>query len=486
MDLRPTAPTRPALVAALAAICGLAAALPYLRGGPVWDDHELILGHLARLPAAELPGLAWRPVGGGAVGGGYFRPVSMVLLSLLGRIGVPAVHAAAALLHALAAALLARRIGVLAVVFAMHPVIGEVLGWASALPDALALSLGLAAVTVGEGEGRRAAAGAALLAALAVLSKEVALVVVLAFWLDSARRPRGALLGLAAGLGLRLAVGAAGQWDLEGKLGLVPLALSSAWSLFAWPWPADPLRDLHALGLPRVLVGALSLALAAVIARRRADRRAAAGLLLLVGAPALALPPTLHGYLAAERYVYPALAGLCLLLAPVGGGGPDTRAGAATLPRWALGAPALALLLHLPRAPMWSSDLRLFGAAVSAAPQSAFAWHFLGEAQLRAQDAPAAAAAFAQAWALQGRGRADRGRLVASLVLSGRADEALRIAEEGVGEDLSAEELAWWARAAAEAGATARATALLRPLRGPQGWDGPAFVPALAAQLGLD
>jgi len=249
--------------------------------------------------------------------------------------------------------------------------------------------------------------------------------------------------------------------------------------LLAWPWPADPLRDLHTVGLPRVLVGALTLALAAVIARRRGDRRGAAGLLLLVGAPALALPPTLHGYLAAERYCYPALLGLCLLLASPG---PSPRS---TTPRWALAAPLLGLLLHLPRAPMWASDLALFQAAVSAAPESAYAWHFLGEAHLRAQDAPGAALAFERAWVLQGRGPADRGRLVVALVLAGQAQAALEVAEGGVGEDISAEELGWWARAADEAGAPERARALLRPLRGAEGWDGPPFVPALAAKLGL-
>lgn len=72
-----------------------------------------------------------------------------------------------------------------------------------------------------------------------------------------------------------------------------------------------------------------------------------------------------------------------------------------------------------------------------------------------------------------------------ALVLAGRAQAALEVAEDGVGEDISAEELGGWARAADEAGAPERARALLRPLRGAEGWDGPPFVPALAAKLGL-
>ena len=62
-------------------LAGVACALPYLGGGPVWDDHALIIEHLARLGVWDVLSLWGNPVGGGEVGTGYFRPMSMTFLS---------------------------------------------------------------------------------------------------------------------------------------------------------------------------------------------------------------------------------------------------------------------------------------------------------------------------------------------------------------------------------------------------------------------
>lgn len=468
---------RPPL-AVISALVGIAAATPYLGNGPVWDDHSLITDGLAQLPVGALPELLTRPVGGGAAGQGYYRPVAMVTLALVGRLGVPAVHALAALCHAATAAVLSRWIGVWAVVFAAHPLLGEQLGWASALPDALSLplALGAAAAATRPGPGR---AAAVLLAFTALLSKEVAVVLVPAAGLLAGvdRRGGAALgLGIALGLALRLGFGAAGDWDLEGKLGLAPLALASAWSLPVLPFPVDPLRDLHTLGAGRVALGFAVLAAALLLALRASRGRAAAGLLLFVGGPALALPPTLHGWLAAERYAVPALLGLLCLL-------PAARS--PRRPALLLLAAPLALALHAPRARVWAGDVPLFTAAVEAAPDSAYAWRFLGEARAIEGDLGGAAEAFGEAFTRSGEGRQERARLVEALVRAGAPADALEIAENGPTEGLEADELAWWAAAADGAGQPARARALLAPLAGPGGWAGPAFVPALAARLGL-
>jgi hypothetical protein len=56
----------------------------------------------------------------------------------------------------------------------------------------------------------------------------------------------------------------------RGQLGLAPLALASAWSLPALPFPVDPLRDLHALGAGRAALGFGVLAVALLHALRMA------------------------------------------------------------------------------------------------------------------------------------------------------------------------------------------------------------------------
>jgi hypothetical protein len=474
----PPAPAAPPRLGLISALVGLAAAAPYLGNGPVWDDHGLITDGLAQVPLDALPQLLTQPVGGGVVGQGYYRPVAMLALALVGRLGVPAVHALAALCHAASAALLSRLIGVWAVIFAIHPLLGEQLGWASALPDALALALALGAAAAAT-RGGVGWAGGALLALAAMLSKEVALVLVPAAALLSGVERRGAAalgLGLGLGLALRLGIGASGGWDLDGKLGLAPLALASAWSLPALPFPVDPLRDLHGLGAGRAALGFGVLAVALLLALRSPRARAAAGLLLFVGGPVLALPPTLHGWLAAERYAVPALLGLlCLLPAPQ----------VPARPALLLLAAPVALALHLPRAAVWSGDVPLFTAAVQAAPTSAYAWRFLGEAYALEGDLSGAASAFREAFSRSGEGRQERARLVEALVRAGQPTEALVIAEGGPTDGLEADELAWWAAAAEGAGQPARARALLAPLAAEGGWAGPPFVPALAERLGL-
>jgi hypothetical protein len=140
---------------------------------------------------------------------------------------------------------------------------------------------------------------------------------------------------------------------------------------------------------------------------------------------------------------------------------------------------------HVVRAPSWRSDGELFDQATRVLPGSSYAWHFLGVVQLHHGQESSAAESFGRA-ILGGHPHVlDREFRLEALVKAGRPVEALRWADSGGQENLTAGYLAWWAMAAQEAGSAERARELLLPLRRDQTWDGPDFVPGLAHDLGL-
>ena len=153
------------------------------------------------------------------------------------------------------------------------------------------------------------------------------------------------------------------------------------------PWPLTAVRDLLAAPAWALHLGLLVTVLMALGARR--DRLALGGLLLALAGPVLALPPTLDGYLAAERYAYVSVLGLALWLAGVLG---EERAGRCLSPeggpwRTALMGVLVAWLgLHFATGMRWWTDEALFSAASRALPNSSYAWHFLGTARLREAD----------------------------------------------------------------------------------------------------
>ncbi len=467
---------RPALTAAGVAAAAVAAGAPAWAGGPVWDDHWLLGERLAGLDAAGLAALWTSPVGGGEVGEGYYRPVAMTALALVGS--PQAAHVLATALHATSAALLCRlggRGGVVAgLLLALHPVAGEVLGWASALPDALALAgaLGAAAALPAW------PALAGLLVAGAVLSKETALVVAPLAALAAGRAPPTLVplgAGAAAALVCRAAVGVGAGLPPIDRWALAPQALLEALGATLWPMPFAPVRDLR-VSDPAHLGAGLLLALLLLVAARRAP----AAVALAVLPVAMALPTALDGYLMADRYLYPGLAGLGLLAARAWPASPGRALRVGVI---AFG--GISYVEHRARAPQWGSDLALFSAAVDGRPTDGSAWHLLGEARARSGDLRGAADAWARGADSVAPYAGDRQRAIAALLEVGDADAALRLADAGPTEGLTADALAWWARAADAAGQPDRARALLAPLRGPGGWDGPPWVPALGARLGL-
>ncbi len=463
-------------MALAAALC----AAPYVIGGAVWDDAPLIQAHLSQLSVGELGSLWTAPVRDEGPGSTYFRPVALTAMAILGRVGIPAIHLATLLLHALSSWLLVRVLASVGkggagpwmggLIFAVHPLAGEVLGWASAFPDALAVSLGLMAVYL------RGGWRMPILLLLAALSKETALLIPLAFGLCGVLhkgwwRWWGAtfvVLCLA-----RLGAGVESPGLHMDKLGLIPLSVGWSIGSIAWPFPLSAVRDVLA---PPVVVPWLGLVLGmAMIALARRNKRMWVGLGLVVVAPVLALPTVLDGYLLGERYMYAGLVGFALWVALT------IRR---SLPGWTgVAVAAAALSVHMLRAPDWREDTALFSAAVQAHPRSSYAWHFLGVSHQAEGRWREAAECFGSAIASGHPHPLDRLLQIQSLVESGEAKRALGLAEAGPRNELTAAHVAWWGRAAWEAGDEARASEILLQLRTPKGFDGPLWVSEIMEQI---
>ena len=148
---------------------------------------------------------------------------------------------------------------------------------------------------------------------------------------------------------------------------------------------------------------------------------------------------------------------------------------------WLVIAPLLAS--HWTRAPDWKSDQALFGSAVEAAPNSSFAWHFLGVVLMKDLRFSEAADAFGLSIENGHPLPKDRMLKLRALVLAGQSADGLRWAESGPKDNLSAEMIAWWARAAFNVGDVERARGLLKKLQTRQGYDGPPWVVPLAKKV---
>jgi len=453
----------------------------YRNGGFVWDDGPLIAQRLAQADVGQLLALWTSPVTDSGPGAAYYRPVSLTILGVWGRLGPYSIHLFAAFVHALSAWLMVQccsrsRMALPfwgAMAFALHPLASEVLGWSSALPDALAVALGLLAVYVGAERPKLRF----LFLLVGVLSKETALLIPIAFMVGERRwvgwiRPWVAAL-LVAGV-LRINAGVSSSLDWVAKLDLLPSAMGWAIGALAWPFPQHAVRDLHVAPLGTVILGWVVVFGLFWGARRRPE--AMGGAILVVLAHLVAMPVVLDGYLLGERYSYPALVGLGVWVATMFQG--------VSLPKKWLGLPVFLLLgNHVAQVDRWKKDLKLFDRVETHAHGSSYAWHLLGVAQMNQS-------LFADAvWSFEGSIRGgnpypgDRTLLLQALVLSGEPAEALAAAETGPTEDLTAQHVAWWARAAFEAGNIHRSRELLQTLKVGNKFDGPEWVPGLAGRV---
>lgn len=450
-----------------------------MGGQPVWDDATLIAGHLLALDGAGLVALWEGPISPSGPGSTYYRPLALCVMALVGQLGWWALHLLGLVCHAVSAALMVSlcqraRVPIAAgLCFALHPLASEVLGWSSALPDALAVVLALAAARA-----RHAAAVIALLVAGA-LCKETALVIPVFLGLAgilSVGWWRTWGVSALVVVGLRFAVDVQAPAEVWHKLSLVPAALGWSVGSVAWPFPLSAVRDVRLAPGGMLWLSVVLLASMALLAGRR--REAWAGLGLMVCAPALALPTMLDGYLVAERYMYPGLVGFGVWAAY---SLPPVRK-----PLWRGGAVALgcaAAMAIFSRSGDWRDDHALFGAAVQAQPSSSLAWHLMGMVHLRSAEPAQAADAFARAIENGHPYPTEYTLRLRALVEAGRAIEALEWADAGPKDGLTAEHIAWWARAAYEAGQPSRARDLVMILRTPRGFDGPPWLHALAEKI---
>lgn len=359
-----------------------------------WDDEALIAdnqmtGDLGNWKAFFLQDL-WSTTRLSTLKSGYYRP--LMLLSLAVDRALFGLHSGEAHLHSLIWHLLAvgtlyglvnRLLGrnpavLAATVFALHPVQSEVMALVAARNDSMAATFVLGALwLLVDRDGRwPRLLGAGLLALLALLSKESAVLaplMLLALDLARFRRPGGwqrygaLIAALLVYLPLRrLADLDAAIAPTAESLRLVTehtgQILGTYAGLLVWPWPLTPARHVHYLApfadtLPG-LVAALSLFTLAVAKGK--DR----GLVIAGGAWALltfvpSLAATFDKGLLGERYLYLPVAGLSLSLV-------------AALPRIPLASP---LILALPaflalqvRLPAWKNSQTVWSDAHAVAP----------------------------------------------------------------------------------------------------------------------
>jgi len=461
----------------------------YTGGTAVWDDHRIIEQGLRDVDFDVVQSIWASPVGGGEVGRQYYRPMAYTIMALVYQFGFVGLHVAAVICHAISAVL----VGLLGkdsrwpmmggVIFAAHPAASEVLGWASALPDALAVVLGLLGVwSAVHFENRKGMVWALFAWCAAALCKPTGLLFGLVAMLLVKPERRTTALGawlsviiawwcLRSWLGVQTP--SVESWDLAGD------SLGWAWSLYFWPFPVTAVRDLWALAEWQWMLGWFGVMMLGVVALWRRLHLALVGWAVMVIGPILAIPIILQGYLVADRYVYLGVLGVGWIFA-------------ALIPknRWMGFLVAIcvggALVFHVQRASAWTSDETLFQDAAEAYPSSSYGWHFLGHALHIQGDEHRASLAFENAVRGIRPHPMDFTFFVRCAVEAGRAQDALKWAEnEGPKENLTAEYIAWWAKAAMEAGDLELAKARLIALKKPDHWDGPGWVAGFAQELGL-
>ncbi|MEC9390490.1 MAG: hypothetical protein VX944_10490 [Myxococcota bacterium] len=466
---------------AIVGLLVLLAALPYAGGGFVWDDGPLIADRLALLDGPGIANLWTSPVTGDGPGSSYYRPVSMTILAAVGRLGPIAVHCAAIAVHVLNAILLAavaRRLqwpALAALIYGVHPLLSEALGWASSLPDLLAISAGLGAVLAA----RRGWFAGAILVVAAGLAKESGLLIPLflgAAGLAGSRWLRSWAVGCSMVVIARLAAGARHAADWSENVMLAPDALGWSIASLIWPFPLNAVRSLWVT--PEWVIPVAGALVCAGLLAARGSREAAGGLGLVLAAPMLALPVMLDGYLVGERYMTTALVGVGVFAAARIA--PSRGALAVAVPL-AVGS----IAVHWDRASDWESDTALFGASVEASPASSYAWHMYGLALAQDGQLRAAANAFGKGLECRNPHPLDRMLRLRALVQAGEPQEALELASRGPKSDLTAEYIAWWARAAVDAGDNEQAVRLMELLVLEQGYDGPAWFAEWAQNTGL-
>ncbi|MCU0222536.1 MAG: tetratricopeptide repeat protein [Acidobacteria bacterium] len=444
----------PALVLVGAVLAIYAASL---GGSFVWDDAELIV---AKAPFFGAEGSAARILSSSDTGlydeaTPYYRPATtlsfLVNYRLFGlepfwwRLASLLLHAACVLLLFRLAAWLFEdeRAGfVAALLLAVHPAAVEAVAFVTARNNLLCAAGLLAALLAVRRRGALALAGALLLFALALSSKEPA-VVLPPFLLGLAllaRDPRlratrlvlALFFGvLAAYLGLRalvlgtVAPGLAAD-GLAARAGLVVGSLFESLRILLLPLHlnASYAPAAVAFSLPKLaatLAGLGGLAWGA-LARRSPDPVRAGSLWLLLSLLPIANLVPIPSAPVAERYLYVPALGLAVLAAA------GWRAAAS---RWGRTASVLAALLLVAlgtraavRTTAWFDDRRLFESMVASDPGNASAHYNLGHLRAGSNDLPGAISAWEAALAADPRHAGAHNNLGNAYAMTGRLGPA--------------------------------------------------------------
>ena len=448
--------------------------LPYTWGGLVWDDHMLLTDGLWK--ADSIAAIWMQSVQGGEIASQYYRPIPMTIFALVQSITM--LHAIALLVHLGSMWLMIewlrsrfdepRIVYIGALLFALHPIQTEVLGWASCLPDILAVHFGLWAVVLAMQKRTPVLVAGALLCGL--LSKEIALLPLLAFGLDSvwtSYREEGKWILPPWGVPVVIAVIAIVilrvmlqvETVLPSSFETVPrttfVTIGMGWFSWLVPFPHYPVRDVWVLPMLSVYVGWAWCILCLITIRNRM------GWLIAMGGLIMSLPPVWLGYFAAERYLYVASIGFVWITCTVLSTNriaPKVLKGVGLVWIFSTG------VIHWNRAPTWSSDERLFTEAVYTLPTSGYTWHLQGMAQIQRGAFAEAFESFKSGSEQERVHHQSREFAIRSALEAGLATEAFQFAEQGPKEGLSKGYLEAWLQAARAVGQEDRTLELERAL----------------------
>jgi len=447
-------PALPALVLAgvVLAIYGAS-----LGGGFVWDDAELIV---AKAPFFAAPGSAGAILASSDTGlhhdaTPYYRPVTTLsflanyrlfgLTPFWWRLVSVLLHAACALLLFRLAAWLFEdgRAGFVAgLMVAIHPAAVEAVAFVTARNNLLCAAGLLGALLALRRRGTLAVAGALLLFAVALLSKEPAVVLppfLLGLTLvarDRRLRARSGVLTLFFGVlamyfGLRtLVLGTAASTpaagDLAARAALVVGSVFESLRILVLPLHlnASYASAATAFSLPKllaVLAGLAALGWGA-FARRSPDPLRAGSLWLLLGLLPIANVVPIPSAPVAERYLYVPALGFAVIVAA------GWSALAARRRRIAV---ALAVVLAAAlgvraavRSTVWLDDRRLYESMVASDPANASAHYNLGNLRAAAGDLEGAIAAWETAVSINPRHAAAHNNLGNAFAMTSRYAQA--------------------------------------------------------------
>ena len=435
-------------------LCSFLCGILYVFGEAVWDDHDL----LQHIQDSSISNILFSPVGLGEIGEGYYRPLSMLCLKMF---QIPQfIHLFILGLHFGTTFFIyhiTKQNWIMALLFAIHPLSNEVLGWSSALPDALStfLSAGIVvAVTY-----KKHSALIFLCAFTAMLAKENSLVCILIilFVYQQKTYQFSCLLAVFLYLIVRFSmIGGATvpfDWNLAG-LGIKGIVW--LWGSSIMPLSLTAVRDIWHAPIFEIAIGCFIPILVLGIVRH-GESHEKLGALLWIFSPVIAFPTIVSSHFAAERYMYLGLFGMALAFSSLR---------ADSQKAWRVG---IFLFLacfpqHFLRASAWKNDINLFTEATKTFPRSSYSYHLLGYSYLNRSDYQNAAIFFEQGLQLEHSYPTERLLLIQSLVLSQQPSKALEIAEGGPKIELTAEYIAWWGRAAYEDQKYTQALQIWKPI----------------------